>query len=83
MQEHWLNRHRRSPGMANDRRDHLYTLARRSDAAGGKLVGAWGGGFLLLYAHNPADTRQPVSAAGAAELPLDFEFVGAYSSEYT
>jgi D-glycero-alpha-D-manno-heptose-7-phosphate kinase len=48
---------------------------------GGKLVGAGGGGFLLVYARNPADTRQAMAAAGAPELPFDFEFVGAYSSE--
>ncbi len=49
---------------------------------GGKLVGAGGGGFLLVYARNPADTRQAMAAAGATELPFDFEFVGAYSTEY-
>jgi D-glycero-alpha-D-manno-heptose-7-phosphate kinase len=83
MHEHWLNKRRRSPGMANDRIDDLYTLARRSGVVGGKLVGAGGGGFLLLYARNPPDTRQAMAAAGATELAFDFEFVGAYSSEYT
>jgi D-glycero-alpha-D-manno-heptose-7-phosphate kinase len=83
MHEHWLNKRQRSPGMANSRIDDLYTLARRSGVVGGKLVGAGGGGFLLLYARNPADTRQAMAAAGATELPFDFEFVGAYSTEYT
>ena len=82
MHEHWLNKRGRSPGMASERVDELYTLARRSGAIGGKLVGAGGGGFLLVYARNPADTRQAMAAAGAPELPFDFEFVGAYSSEY-
>jgi D-glycero-alpha-D-manno-heptose-7-phosphate kinase len=82
MHEHWLNKRRRSPGMASDRIDDLYMLARRSGVAGGKLVGAGGGGFLLVYARNPADTREAMAAAGATELPFDFEFVGAYSSEY-
>src|SRR5262249_8921362 len=82
MHEHWLNKRRRSPGMANDRINDLYTLARRSGVVGGKLVGAGGGGFLLLYARNPADTRQAMAAAGATELPFDFEFVGASSTEY-
>ncbi len=82
MHEHWLNKRRRSPGMATDRVDELYTLARRSGVVGGKLVGAGGGGFLLVYARNPADTRQAMAAAGALELPFDFEFVGAYSTEY-
>ena len=82
MHEHWLNKRARSEGMATDRIDELYTLARRSGVVGGKLVGAGGGGFLLVYAQSPADTRQAMAAAGATELPFDFEFVGAHSSEY-
>jgi D-glycero-alpha-D-manno-heptose-7-phosphate kinase len=83
MHEHWLNKRKRSPGMATGRIDELYTLARRSGVIGGKLVGAGGGGFLLVYARNSADTRQAMAAAGATELPFDFEFVGAQSNEYT
>jgi D-glycero-alpha-D-manno-heptose-7-phosphate kinase len=82
MHEHWMNKRKRSPGMASGRIDELYTLARRSGVVGGKLVGAGGGGFLLVYARNPADTRQAMAAAGAMELPFDFEFVGADSTEY-
>jgi D-glycero-alpha-D-manno-heptose-7-phosphate kinase len=82
MHEHWLNKRKRSPGMATGRIDELYTLARRSGVIGGKLVGAGGGGFLLVYARNPADTRQAMAAAGATELPFDFEFVGAQSTEF-
>ncbi len=83
MHEHWVNKRRRSPGMASDRIDELYTLARRSGVLGGKLVGAGGGGFLLVYARNPADTRQAMAAAGVTELVFDFEYVGAFSSEST
>jgi D-glycero-alpha-D-manno-heptose-7-phosphate kinase len=82
MHEHWLTKRVRSPGMATDRIDELYTLGRRSGVVGGKLVGAGGGGFLLLYANNPDDTRQAMAAAGATELPFNFEFVGADSTEY-
>jgi D-glycero-alpha-D-manno-heptose-7-phosphate kinase len=82
MHEHWEHKRRRSEGMANDGIDRLYTLARRSGVVGGKLVGAGGGGFLLLYARRPDDTRQAMAAAGAPELPFDFEFDGAYASEY-
>jgi D-glycero-alpha-D-manno-heptose-7-phosphate kinase len=83
MHEHWMNKRKRSPGMASDGIDELYTLARRSGVVGGKLVGAGGGGFLLVYAQNPADTRQAMAAKGVTELPFDFEYVGAFSSEYT
>ena len=82
MHEHWVNKRERSPGMVTDRIDELYTLARRSGAVGGKLVGAGGGGFLLVYARRPEDTRQAMAAAQATELTFDFEFTGAYASEY-
>ncbi|HXA53612.1 MAG TPA: galactokinase [Solirubrobacteraceae bacterium] len=82
MHEHWLHKRERSPGMANARIDRLYELARASGVIGGKLVGAGGGGFLLVYARRPEDTRRAMAAAGAEELPFDFEFGGAYASEY-
>jgi D-glycero-alpha-D-manno-heptose-7-phosphate kinase len=82
MHEHWEHKRHRSPGMATEHIDRLYTLARRSGVLGGKLVGAGGGGFLLVYAPRPEDTRQAMAAAGASELPFDFEFDGAYASEY-
>ena len=61
MHEHWENKRSRSPGIANERIDDLYTLARRSGVIGGKLVGAGGGGFLLVYAPRPDDTRQAMA----------------------
>jgi D-glycero-alpha-D-manno-heptose-7-phosphate kinase len=80
MHVHWENKRRRSPGMTSEHIDRLYTLARRSGVIGGKLVGAGGGGFLLVYARRPSDTRQAMAAAGAQELPFDFEFGGAQAS---
>jgi D-glycero-alpha-D-manno-heptose-7-phosphate kinase len=82
MHEHWENKRQRSPGMTGERIDTLYTLARRSGCIGGKLVGAGGGGFLLVYAQRPEDTRQAMAAAGATELVFDFEFQGAMGTEY-
>jgi D-glycero-alpha-D-manno-heptose-7-phosphate kinase len=83
MHEHWEHKRRRSPKMSDERIDGLYKLARRSGAIGGKLVGAGGGGFLLVYAPRTEDTRQAMASAGADELAFDFEFGGAYASEYT
>jgi D-glycero-alpha-D-manno-heptose-7-phosphate kinase len=82
MHEHWEHKRLRSPGMTDEHIDQLYTLARRSGVIGGKLVGAGGGGFLLVYARRPEDTRQAMAAAGSSELAFDFEFGGAYASEY-
>ena len=83
MHEHWETKRSRSPGMASERIDKLYTLARRSGAIGGKLVGAGGGGFLVVYATRPDDTRVAMTAAGAPELPFDFDFQGCQGSEFT
>jgi D-glycero-alpha-D-manno-heptose-7-phosphate kinase len=83
MHEHWEHKRRRSPGMTDEHIDRLYKLARRSGAIGGKLVGAGGGGFLLVYAPRPEDVRRAMATAGALELAFDFEFGGAHASEYT
>jgi D-glycero-alpha-D-manno-heptose-7-phosphate kinase len=83
MHEHWEHKRKRSPQISDERIDRLYKLARRSGVIGGKLVGAGGGGFLLVYAPRTEDTRQAMTAAGADELAFDFEFGGAYANEYT
>jgi len=82
MHQHWEHKRERSPGMSDERIDGLYTLARRNGVIGGKLVGAGGGGFLLLYTRRPEDTRRAMAAMNAPELAFDFEFSGAYASEY-
>ena len=81
MHDHWEHKRRRSPGMTDAHIDRLYTLARRSGCIGGKLVGAGGGGFLLVYATRPEDVRQAMAAAGVQELVFDFEFAGGYASD--
>jgi D-glycero-alpha-D-manno-heptose-7-phosphate kinase len=83
MHEHWERKRARSPGMSSEQVDRLYAQARRNGAIGGKLVGAGGGGFLLVYTRRPEDTRRAMAAANAPELAFDFEFGGAYASEYT
>ena len=83
MHEHWMHKKKRSSGMANERIDFLYDLARSNGVIGGKLVGAGGGGFLLVYSARPEETRRAMEREGAQELPFDFEFGGAYASEYT
>jgi D-glycero-alpha-D-manno-heptose-7-phosphate kinase len=82
MHEHWQLKRRRSAGMTDERIDNLYTLARRSGVVGGKLVGAGGGGFLLVYARRPDDTRQAMAAAGVEELYFDFDSQGVRGQEF-
>jgi D-glycero-alpha-D-manno-heptose-7-phosphate kinase len=83
MHEHWTQKRRRSVGMANERIDRLYQVARESGAMGGKLVGAGGGGFLLVLTDQPEDTRRAMAREHAPELAFHFEFSGAVANEFT
>jgi D-glycero-alpha-D-manno-heptose-7-phosphate kinase len=79
LDEHWQNKKRRSAKISNGQIDHWYALAKESGALGGKVVGAGGGGFLMIYCANgsKAKVRQSLSAAGLKEMPFDFDFEGA------
>lgn len=46
----WLEKRRLATNISNVRIDDWYERARANGAVGGKLLGAGGGGFLLLYA---------------------------------
>jgi D-glycero-alpha-D-manno-heptose-7-phosphate kinase len=82
LHEHWLNKRKRSAGIANEHIDRLYDLALESGALGGKLVGAGGGGFLLVLSTTPEETRRAMETAGSTELPFQFEFGGATATEF-
>ncbi|HEV2580158.1 MAG TPA: hypothetical protein VGT44_04830 [Ktedonobacteraceae bacterium] len=45
----WQEKRRLAPGLSTSTIDEYYRLAREQGAAGGKITGAGGGGFLLLY----------------------------------
>jgi len=79
MHEHWETKRRRSPGMSNDRIDELYSTARANSVVGGKLVGAGGGGFLLVYSLDPERTRASMSDLGAPEVRFSFDLSGCIS----
>ncbi len=83
MHEHWTHKRERSEGMASERIDRLYEVARGSGAVGGKLVGAGGGGFLLVFTDRPEDTRRAMAEERAPELAFKFEFGGAVANEFT
>ncbi len=49
---HWEIKKKRSRGMSDPFIDECYEVARKNGAAGGKLIGAGGGGFLMFYCEN-------------------------------
>jgi D-glycero-alpha-D-manno-heptose-7-phosphate kinase len=81
MHEHWVNKRGRSAGMTTDKADHIYAVGRANGALGGKLVGAGGGGFVMLYSEDPARTRRALAAEGVDEVRFDFDFQGCIGQE--
>ncbi|MBI4454603.1 MAG: galactokinase [Acidobacteria bacterium] len=79
LDEHWHNKKRRSNKISGSRIDRWYDLARQSGALGGKVIGAGGGGFLMVYCPNgtKAAVRQTLVGEGLREVPFDFDYEGA------
>jgi len=76
LHEQWEHKKRRSAGMSNPQIDAWYSLALSSGALGGKLVGAGGGGFLMLYAADRVRLRRAMTDAGLEEVRFRFDFEG-------
>ena len=76
MHEHWENKKKRSLGMSNSKIDHLYEVAIKNGAVGGKVVGAGGGGFLLFYASDKTRLRNEMFSQGLQEVRFRFDYEG-------
>ncbi len=78
LDEHWMTKQKISNHISNDRVNELYCIARKAGAYGGKLMGAGGGGFLMIYCptHKKQDVRQALANQGLQEVKFQFEFEG-------
>ena len=79
LDEHWQNKKRRSADISDPQIDRWYELAKDHGALGGKIIGAGGGGFLMLYCPTEvkAALRAALADAGLREMSYDFDFEGA------
>lgn len=79
LDEHWQNKKRRSGKISDARIDRWYEIAKANGALGGKIIGAGGGGFLMLCCPRPLKgvVRQALTSEGLREMPFDFDFEGA------
>jgi len=68
----WLLKKQLASGISSDKIDAHYQQALDAGALGGKVLGAGGGGFLLLYC--PQARRERVKEALRHLQPLDFSF---------
>lgn len=70
LDEAWQKKKSITSGISNPEIDELYQKAISAGAAGGKLLGAGGGGFILLYCDEP---YQPAVREALGLRELDFE----------
>ena len=79
LHEGWQAKRRISSKISTPRIDELYALAIQHGALGGKITGAGGGGFLLLYceAEQQLAVRGAMHSAGVPEMVFGFDSQGA------
>jgi len=73
MHEGWLFKKKLTNNISNERIDKYYQTALDSGAIGGKILGAGGGGFLLLYVKKSIQERVRRSLKQLREITFNFE----------
>ena len=77
LHEHWVLKRGVTDGMTTDKIDLLYSIARKHGALGGKIAGAGGGGFLVIYAEDHRhEIRAALTKEGLVEHRFRFDFEG-------
>ena len=79
LHEGFVNKKRMNPDItAGTIADELYEVARKNGAIGGKLMGAGGGGYLLIYCetHSQPDVRKALQHAGGLVTDCALEHKG-------
>jgi D-glycero-alpha-D-manno-heptose-7-phosphate kinase len=79
LDESWQYKKSLASGVTNAFIDTAYTSAREQGAMGGKITGAGGGGFLMIYCHEERqdDVRTTLAELGLQQVRCAFEFEGA------
>ena len=78
MDRHWQNKKRLSQKISSEEVDGLYEHVKKEyGVLGGKIIGAGGGGFLMLYApKRKKDLTDFMQKKGYFRLPYSIEFEG-------
>jgi D-glycero-alpha-D-manno-heptose-7-phosphate kinase len=81
LDEAWRLKRKLASAISNAQIEELYETAKGAGAIGGKILGAGGGGHLLLFApfNKRARVREALEAAGARIVDFQFECDGATS----
>ncbi len=76
LHEYWVLKKALSSRISTSSIDEAYALARRNGAYGGKLLGAGGGGFLLIFADPDCQRRIREALRALLYVPVKLESTG-------
>jgi D-glycero-alpha-D-manno-heptose-7-phosphate kinase len=76
MHESWLMKRSLSSSVSSSTIDAMYAAALEAGALGGKITGAGGGGFLLLFVPPAKHAAVRESLRDLLHVPFDFETSG-------
>ena len=73
LHEGWINKRKLASGISSTQIDEIYSKARKAGATGGKILGAGGGGFLLLYCEEEKQDKVRKALSDLKESHFQFE----------
>ena len=76
LREHWEYKKKRSAKMSNSYINFCYDYALKNGAMAGKLVGAGGGGFLMLYTQNKKKLHNFLKKKKIKKIDFKFDYNG-------
>lgn len=76
LHEHWLLKRGLTSKITNPFIDEAYDAARHAGALGGKILGAGGGGFMLLFVEPEHQKSVHRALAKLLRVPFKFEYAG-------
>ena len=74
LDQNWQHKKRFAPGVSSPQIDDWYEMALQHGALGGKIAGAGGGGFLMLYCEQPDQDRLTAALEGSGLRRMDYRF---------
>lgn len=83
MHESWMLKKTLAQRISNPQIDEIYQAAVDAGALGGKLCGAGGGGFMLLFVHPQYQPRVRKRLCKLLEVPFRFESMGSHVIHYS
>ena len=73
LDEAWQLKKQMASKISNPEIDRMYALAKENGALGGKILGAGGGGFMLLYVQSECQAKVKKAMQEYRQVEFDFE----------